>query len=73
MARSVYLGRSYGSHSAQAVLRGTVCSVAEHISWSVSQRAEVRLDFIVCRYLLDDDEEDWAFNNDSTLTVGRNY
>lgn len=27
----------------------------------------------VSRYLLDDDEEEWAFNNDSTLTVGRNY
>ena len=26
-----------------------------------------------CRYLLDEDEEDWAFNNDSTLTVGRNF
>ena len=25
------------------------------------------------RYLLDEEEEDWAFNNDSTLTVGRNF
>lgn len=25
------------------------------------------------RYLLDEDEEDWAFDSDSTLTVGRNF
>lgn len=26
-----------------------------------------------CRFLLDEDEEDWKFDNDSTLTVGRNF
>jgi len=25
------------------------------------------------RYLLDEEEEDWSFDQDSTLTVGRNY